>query len=228
MTLDFSTQTELAVQLLCAAGFGAAIGLERSWRAHIAGVRTHALVAVGAALFTIAGAYGFADFDRGPTIDPMRVAAQVASGIGFIGAGAIIRNGRAVRGVTTAASLWMSAAVGVAAGAGLLVVAAISVVVTFVVLIGFRAVQERSQIGRRSCSIEVEYRRGHGTLGVILPSLEAIGPVRSVSIDDDADDPAQPGTRVVTIEVAARDMTACSAVAAELEARDEVLAVQLH
>src|SRR5947209_16104021 len=87
-------------------------------RAHAAGVRTHALVAVGAALFTVAGAYGFADVPHGSNVDPARIAAQVASGVGFLGAGAILRQGIGVRGLTTAATLWLAAALGLASGAG--------------------------------------------------------------------------------------------------------------
>src|SRR5204863_9771597 len=90
------------------------IGLGRELREREAGLRTHLLVAVGAALFTIAGAYGF-DSVR---TDPTRVAAQIVTGIGFLGAGAIIRQGFSIRGLTTAATLWVVAAVGLAAGAG--------------------------------------------------------------------------------------------------------------
>ena len=102
-----------------AGGCGALIGLERETRNQLAGVRTHALVATGAAIFTLAGAHGFPNLHRGPNVDPMRVAAQIASGIGFIGAGAIIRDRGSVRGITTAAALWTSAAIGLATGAGL-------------------------------------------------------------------------------------------------------------
>src|SRR4051794_19328987 len=108
----------LSLRLGVAALAGLTLGFERELRARAAGLRTHALVAVGAALFTIAGAYGFADIPRGPNVDPARIAAQVASGIGFLGAGAILRQGYGVRGLTTAATLWLAAAIGGAAGAG--------------------------------------------------------------------------------------------------------------
>src|SRR5579884_1755133 len=96
----------LSMRLLVAAAVGLVIGYERELRSEPAGVRTHALVAIGAALFTIAGAYGFADLPRGANVDPARIAAQVASGIGFLGAGAILRHGLGVRGLTTASTLW--------------------------------------------------------------------------------------------------------------------------
>src|SRR5687768_6586470 len=101
---------ELIVRVLLATGLGAVIGLEREISDQPAGLRTHILVSLGAALFTIAGAYGLIDFDTGEVarIDPTRVAAQVVTGIGFLGAGAIIQRGLNVRGLTTAASLWVT------------------------------------------------------------------------------------------------------------------------
>jgi putative Mg2+ transporter-C (MgtC) family protein len=105
---------EALLRLALAGVLGGLIGLERELRERGAGLRTHLLVAVGAALFTIAGAYGFG----GVRVDPTRVAAQIVTGVGFLGAGAIIRQGFSVRGLTTAATLWVVAAVGLAAGAG--------------------------------------------------------------------------------------------------------------
>ena len=107
---------EVLLRLFVAAVLGGAIGVERELRERQAGLRTHLVVSIGAALFTLVSAYGFADF--GSRVDPTRIAAQIVSGIGFLGAGAIIRQGLSVRGLTTAASLWLVAAVGVAAGAG--------------------------------------------------------------------------------------------------------------
>ena len=105
-----------------AAVLGGAIGLERELREREAGLRTHLLVCVGAALFTLVSAYAWSDWafstPRGLVFDPTRIAAQIVSGIGFLGAGAIIRQGLSVRGLTTAASRWLVAAIGMAAGAG--------------------------------------------------------------------------------------------------------------
>jgi putative Mg2+ transporter-C (MgtC) family protein len=109
---------------------GAVIGFERELHRQPAGFRTHSLVAVGSALFTIVSAYGFA----GDTVDPTRIAAQIVSGIGFIGAGTILQHRGNVRGLTTAASLWSVAAIGMAAGAGLLIMAAVGTVLILVVL----------------------------------------------------------------------------------------------
>jgi putative Mg2+ transporter-C (MgtC) family protein len=107
---------EVLLRLFVAAALGGAIGLEREFRERQAGLRTHLVVCVGAALFTLVSAYGFTDW--GVRVDPTRIAAQIVTGIGFLGAGAIIRQGLSVRGLTTAATLWLVAAIGMAAGAG--------------------------------------------------------------------------------------------------------------
>ena len=110
------------LRLALAAALGGAIGMERELRERQAGLRTHLVVCVGSALFTLVSAYGFRDFiEAGNTyarIDPTRIAAQIVTGIGFLGAGAIIRQGLSVRGLTTAATLWLVAAIGMAVGAG--------------------------------------------------------------------------------------------------------------
>jgi len=121
---------EVFLRLVLAAAFGGAIGIERELRERGAGLRTHMLVSVGSALFTLASAYGFRDFlvHGGSVVraDPTRIAAQIVTGIGFLGAGAIIRQGLSVRGLTTAATLWVVAAIGLATGAGYYSAAAIT------------------------------------------------------------------------------------------------------
>jgi putative Mg2+ transporter-C (MgtC) family protein len=111
--------TEMIYRLLLAALFGGLIGLEREYRSKVAGLRTHLLVSIGSALLMLLSQYGF-DGDG----DPSRVAAQIVSGIGFIGAGAIIMDRRhAVHGLTTAAGIWVSAGIGMTAAAGMYVLA---------------------------------------------------------------------------------------------------------
>src|SRR5262249_58759684 len=106
---------DILVRLVVAGVLGGAIGAERELREHDAGLRTHTLVALGSALFTIVSAYAWTDFNfsarNGITYDPTRITAQIVTGIGFLGAGAIIRHGLSVRGLTTAARLWVVAAV---------------------------------------------------------------------------------------------------------------------
>ena len=113
---------EVTLRLVVAAVLGGAVGIERELREREAGLRTHLLVSVGSCLFTLASAYGFNEFlvNGGNVVraDPTRIAAQIVTGIGFIGAGAIIREGMSVRGLTTAATLWVVAAIGIASGAG--------------------------------------------------------------------------------------------------------------
>jgi putative Mg2+ transporter-C (MgtC) family protein len=115
---------DLFIRLICAVVLGAGIGLERQWRLRTAGIRTNALVAAGSALFVMLGAVAL----PGNLADPTRVAAQVVSGIGFLGAGVILRDGFNIRGLTTAATLWCAAAIGSLCGAGMEELAAIGAV----------------------------------------------------------------------------------------------------
>jgi putative Mg2+ transporter-C (MgtC) family protein len=128
--LSIELQLELAVRLTAGLVLGAVIGFERELHRQPAGFRTHSLVALGAALFTIVSAYGF----TGDSVDPTRIAAQIVSGIGFIGAGTILQHRGNIRGLTTAASLWSVAAIGTAAGAGLIVMAVVGTILILVVL----------------------------------------------------------------------------------------------
>ncbi len=117
------------MRLLLAAGLGAAIGLEREIRRKPAGLRTNMLIALGAALFTTVSIDIGA---TGGTAD--RIAAQIVTGVGFLGAGAIMRSGRSVHGMTTAATIWVNAAIGITAGAGEFLAATVATVVTLLVL----------------------------------------------------------------------------------------------
>lgn len=128
--LSIGLQLELAIRLTAGLVLGAVIGFERELHRQPAGFRTHSLVALGAALFTIVSAYGF----TGDSVDPTRIAAQIVSGIGFIGAGTILQYRGNIRGLTTAASLWSVAAIGTAAGSGLIVMAVVGTILILVVL----------------------------------------------------------------------------------------------
>jgi putative Mg2+ transporter-C (MgtC) family protein len=122
-------EMSVAWRLLLAAGLGAAIGLEREYRRKPAGLRTNILIAVGSALFTIVSVEIAA---QGGT--PDRIAAQVVTGIGFLGGGAILRRGKLVQGMTTAATIWVNAAIGMAAGAGESALAVTATIITLIVL----------------------------------------------------------------------------------------------
>ena len=173
--------TEVVLRLAVAGVLGAAIGFERELRDREAGVRTHLLVSIGAALFTLVSAYAFTDFryglESGITLDPTRIAAQIVTGIGFLGAGAIIRQGFSIRGLTTAAGVWVVAAIGMAAGAGYYVAA---LVTTAVVLIGLGPLRplERALIAR--------VRREGGILELELRPGAPLAPVLSALDDEQA------------------------------------------
>lgn len=133
------TELDLALRLLLAAGLAAAIGAEREFSDQSVGFRTHILVGAGSALFAIVSAFGFqaiveASGDVMSRIDPSRVAAQIVVGVGFLGGGAIIKSGSSVRGITTAAGLWVTAAVGTACGIGMLAMAIATTLISILAL----------------------------------------------------------------------------------------------
>ena len=132
-------------RLLCAAVLGGMVGLERERLLWAAGLRTHMLVCIGSCLAIIVSAYGFHDVlgEKNVVLDPSRIAAQVVSGVGFLGAGTILFRGEAVEGLTTAASLWAVAGIGLAAGSGLYVAAIVSTAVILAVLAGLTRELER-------------------------------------------------------------------------------------
>src|SRR3954469_24423081 len=142
----------------------AAIGLEREVRQKSAGLRTHTLVGLAAALMMLVSKYGFADvMGEGVSLDPSRVAAQIVSGIGFLGAGLIFVRRDAVRGLTTAAVVWLTAAVGMAAGAGLPPLAGVVPAGHFLIVYGLPPVSRR--LAQRTAGTEqlrMTYRDGEG------------------------------------------------------------------
>jgi putative Mg2+ transporter-C (MgtC) family protein len=218
---------ELAGRLLVAAVLTGLIGLERELRERAAGLRTHMLVGVGSALFTIVSAYAWTDFvfsrEGGTLFDPTRIAAQIVTGIGFLGAGAIIRQGLSVRGLTTAAGLWVVAAIGMAAGAGYYSAALIA---TALVLIGLGPARwfEGSSVLRRLRSdgraLEVDLKPEH-PIGHVLDALEERrARVNRVELEDDED------RRRLRLEVDMPVGPASTVVVDDLSRLDEVLAVR--
>jgi putative Mg2+ transporter-C (MgtC) family protein len=173
-------------RLAAAAGLGAVIGIERELDEKAAGLRTHMLVSLGSALFTMVGAYGFEDFfkDGGSvtSTDPSRIAAQVVTGIGFLGAGVIFRQGFTIRGLTTAASLWVVAAVGMAAGAGFWKGALIATAVGIVSLRPLEWLKERAIPQRAAARLSIELAEG-ASVGPVLEGLERAGDVLALSRD---------------------------------------------
>jgi putative Mg2+ transporter-C (MgtC) family protein len=167
---DLGVQLDLSIRLVVAGLLGLAVGFEREIHGHPAGLRTHMLVALGAGLFTILSAEGFGTSSPTTPIDPTRIAAQIVSGIGFLGAGAILKDGIVIRGLTTAASLWAVAAVGMAAGAAQYVIATVATVVILVSLWPINLLSERLH---GSAQPELQLR-------LQLERIEALGDVTSI------------------------------------------------
>jgi putative Mg2+ transporter-C (MgtC) family protein len=159
------------VELFVAFGLTALIGLERTIQGKSAGLRTQTIVGTSSALIMLVSKYGFSDVLSAGTnvLDPSRVAAQVVSGIGFLGAGIIITRRGAVHGLTTAAAVWESAAVGMAVGAGLLLLASAVVGLHFVSALVFKAVEGRltAQL-RGTVRVQIIYENGRGMLREVL------------------------------------------------------------
>ena len=177
-------------RLALAAALGSIIGLEREFREREAGLRTHLLVSLGSALFTIVSAFGFHDvLTHDPQVvvrlDPSRIAAQIVSGIGFLGAGAIIRQGLSIRGLTTAATLWVVAAIGMAAGAGFYSVAIITTVVALIALWPLRYIAYRmiDRVKPEEDRIVVEMREGHS----LAELLTNVTQVRHIEVTEELD-----------------------------------------
>ena len=167
------TASQQALLLVVAFVLSSVIGLERELRQRSAGLRTHALVGLGAALFTMAGRYGF---DAAGAADPTRIAAHVVSGIGFIGACVIFTRRDGVRGLTTAATVWLVAAVGLAAGGGLILLATLGTALHLVVAFVFTPLVHRLPRSRVSlASVELSYRDGRGILRSVLSRTTDLG-----------------------------------------------------
>jgi putative Mg2+ transporter-C (MgtC) family protein len=166
------SQWELVLRLALAAVLGASIGLERERLMWAAGLRTHMLVCVGACLAMIVSAYAFQDvLGAHVVLDPSRVAAQVVSGIGFLGAGMIIFRGDAVKGLTTAASVWAVAGVGLAAGAGMYAPAAAATIIILVILAGLKPIEERYRASHSGLELRIRGRRGELSAGEVEAAL---------------------------------------------------------
>ena len=217
---------EALLRIVVAAALGGAVGIERELREHDAGFRTHMLVAIGSALFTIVSAYAFRDFlvTGGAVVraDPTRIAAQIVTGIGFLGAGAIIRQGLSVRGLTTAATLWVVAAIGMAAGAGYYGGALIT---TAVVLISLWPLRILARMGtsrfRPQTSMLVAQLPAGASPGPLIDEIERLGGrVKSLDISHEAD------RRTVLLDVTMPPRADAPHVIAQVGELDDVLEVR--
>jgi putative Mg2+ transporter-C (MgtC) family protein len=181
----------MVLRVLLAVGLGAALGLERELDSQPAGFRTHILVCLGAALFGLISVHAFAPFesvraDSNVQIDVTRVASQVVVGVGFLGGGAILKYGASIRGLTTAASMWVAAAIGLAVGVGYYWAAVAVTVATLVSLVGFRRLRSRIRERYGRSAEVVTFRLAAGAepaeLVTALHELPGIS-VRNLQID---------------------------------------------
>ncbi|MGJ9426273.1 MgtC/SapB family protein [Nesterenkonia halotolerans] len=178
MEIDLFPETFGTQVLLLVSAFvlSAAIGIERDVRQKSAGARTHILVGMGSALFTLVSAYGFSHLLGGDVVlDPSRIAAQIVSGIGFIGAGVVFVRQNMVSGLTTAASIWVTAAVGMACGAGMPMIAALTVLLYLLAVTLITTLVRRLPRHDRSERYVVRYADGRGILREILGEASQLG-----------------------------------------------------
>ena len=219
---DLST-TEALLRLLLAAALGGAIGLERELRDHEAGFRTHLLVSLGSCAFTLVSAYGWTDWTfstpQGVVFDPTRIAAQIVTGIGFLGAGAIIVRGINVRGLTTAATLWVVAAIGMAAGTGYYTVGIGAAVLVLVSLGPLKFVSARLISRVRPEEAELAIMLAPGGVGAqVLTRIEELGGVvNTVQFGDE---------RTMDVILRASRRSESARVAEEVAKLDDVEGVQ--
>jgi putative Mg2+ transporter-C (MgtC) family protein len=180
---------EILLRLAVVVVLCGAIGLERQAREQIAGLRTHVIVGLGSGLFTLVSAYGFSG---SAPVDPTRIAAQVVSGIGFLGGGVILRYGVNVRGVTTAASLWISTAIGMAAATGFYLGAVATTLFALVVLVVLRRLKPviRRRVGSEALNLELELVPGasiRSLVGELRRRRLRVEALKSYVLDDGAE-----------------------------------------
>jgi putative Mg2+ transporter-C (MgtC) family protein len=201
-----------------AAALGGLIGGEREHRGHPAGVRTQALVALASALLTATGKAGF----PGADVDLSRIASQVVTGVGFIGAGVILKHRGTVIGLTTAATLFLSAGLGVAVGAGLVVPAAIATAIALILTYGLRVLKPllRSNDTR---TVRIDYVQGHGTFGPLLRAIQDTGcHLSELNVEDELSPRGEP-LRHVTLQVLVKKGSGVEKELEGLARRSEVL-----
>jgi putative Mg2+ transporter-C (MgtC) family protein len=167
---------EVTLRLVTATLLAALVGLDRERRQSAAGLRTHALVGMASCLLMIASAFGFADILGTPnvTLDPSRIAAQIVTGIGFIGAGTIIAHGDSVHGLTTAASIWTVAAIGIAAGGGMYRAALLGTALALILLLVLRPVERRLDRRWRKQTIRALYDPEVASPGTVMAALRTV------------------------------------------------------
>ncbi len=213
-------------ELALAFALSSLIGLEREWRQKSAGLRTHTLVGVGAALIVLISKYGFSDvLGSKVVLDPSRVAAQIVSGLGFIGGGLIFVRRDAVRGLTTAAIVWVTAAIGMACGAGLAILALFATAMHFVIVFGYRWLGNALPTSRYvGYGLRVIYEDGRGVLRQILARCTQQG-FQIVQVGTHQLQRPVHGASAVAVELEVRGQPSADALTDALEGVSGVLEV---
>ena len=195
------TIADIVLRLLGAVAVGFFVGAQRARTSHPAGIRTHILVALGSCVVMITSCIMYVKkielFGTSPS-DPARLGAQVINGIGFLGAGAILREGFTVRGLTTAASVWVVACLGLAVGMGYYLLTALGTVVSFITLIAFDGIQDRI---RKNRSTELDFQIECEHIGDLMVELTHLSEVHLVSMTDLAFDRTKHNTYVISFHV---------------------------
>jgi putative Mg2+ transporter-C (MgtC) family protein len=215
-------------RLLLALGLSSVIGIEREIRQKSAGLRTYALVGVGSALFMLVSEYGFADvIGKHVTLDPSRVAAQIVSGIGFIGGGVIFVRRDLVRGLTTAAGVWATAAIGMAAGGDLPVLACATTLIYLLVSSAYPEIMRRlPHSGTAASRVLLTYRDGEGVLRELLGRCGDSGfAVSDLKVERTSNGNGRNG-RTVTVRLEVRGRGSLPSLATDLDTVDGVLNVR--
>ncbi|MFJ2989512.1 MgtC/SapB family protein [Collimonas sp. NPDC087041] len=220
----------MIIRLLIAAALGSVIGFDRERLSWAAGLRTHMLVCVGSALVMIVSAYGFADVVGRPgyELDPSRMAAQVVSGIGFLGAGSILLRGEVIRGLTTAASLWSVAAVGLAVGGGLYIAAAAATAIILIILAGLKPLEKRFFVARQRRELRLVITRGAMTFQMFGQLLDkGTAQIEQFVVEQNANDATIEEVTVALLRVMPAEFDALLGKLRALPAIHEVSEVRL-
>lgn len=217
---------EMVARLVLAGAMGSVIGFERERLLWAAGLRTHMLVCVGACLFMIVSAFGFSDVlgQKNVTLDPSRIAAQVVSGIGFLGAGTILLRGEVVKGLTTAASLWAVAAIGLAVGGGLYVAGIAATILVVGILAGVKPIEESWRDRMRTHTLQLTVKAGSLSIDTLQDATgERASRVRQFVVRPGAEE----GLEEVTIAFVRLSQTSVAAIADRLRENPAVVKVRL-
>jgi putative Mg2+ transporter-C (MgtC) family protein len=220
---------ELTIRLVLAIVLGGLIGLERELGGHSAGFRTHILVCLGSASIMVLSMYGFSQYAAEPNvrIDPARLAAQVISGIGFLGAGTILRNGMTISGLTTAASLWVVAAIGLSAGAGFYYGASISTLMVVVSLFFLNKVEKNFSRTKKDREITFMLQRKTTSLQQIVTRLNHHGiQIYKLMIENDEAGESSAEPIIIRVKVKLKKVKAFDAALLEIARIEGVIRLE--